>query len=77
MSRRDERRRKVEGAFAEFRRAVAAALGAASREHRQLADERAGPDHPDPLARPQHVTPAFGDDHELGAGRPLDGEVGP
>jgi hypothetical protein len=41
VSRRDERRRKIEDSFEEFRRAVAAALGAATREHRQLADERA------------------------------------
>ncbi|GAA3459974.1 FtsK/SpoIIIE domain-containing protein [Saccharothrix longispora] len=41
MSRRDERRRRIEGAFEEFRAAVAAALGNASREHRLLADERA------------------------------------
>ncbi|MFI9814072.1 FtsK/SpoIIIE domain-containing protein [Saccharothrix variisporea] len=41
MSRRDERRRKVEGSFEEFRDAVAAALGNASRELRQLVDERA------------------------------------
>ena len=41
MSRRDERRRRIEGSFEEFRRAVAAALGNASREHRLLADERA------------------------------------
>ncbi|MFD1149690.1 FtsK/SpoIIIE domain-containing protein [Saccharothrix hoggarensis] len=41
MSRRDERRKRIEGSFEEFRRAVAAALGNASREHRLLADERA------------------------------------
>ncbi|WP_433267973.1 FtsK/SpoIIIE domain-containing protein [Actinosynnema sp. CS-041913] len=41
MSRRDERRRRIEGAFEEFRRAVAATLGNASRELRQLADDRA------------------------------------
>lgn len=41
MSRRDERRKKIEGSFEEFRRAVAAALGNASREQRGLADERA------------------------------------
>ncbi|NUT48051.1 MAG: cell division protein FtsK [Saccharothrix sp.] len=41
MSRRDERRRRIEDSFEEFRRAVAAALGNASREHRLLADERA------------------------------------
>ena len=40
MSRRDERRRRIEGSFEEFRKAVAAALGNASREHRVLADER-------------------------------------
>ncbi|MBB5956465.1 hypothetical protein FHS29_003051 [Saccharothrix tamanrassetensis] len=41
MSRRDERRRRIEASFEEFRRAVAAALGNASRELRQLVDERA------------------------------------
>ncbi|TWP49988.1 cell division protein FtsK [Lentzea tibetensis] len=41
MSRRDDRRKKVEEAFAEFRVAVSAALGAVSREHRLLAEERA------------------------------------
>ncbi|GLZ34395.1 cell division protein FtsK [Lentzea sp. NBRC 105346] len=41
MNRRDDRRRKVEEAFDEFRRAVSAALGAVSREHRLLAEERA------------------------------------
>ncbi|WP_367132735.1 FtsK/SpoIIIE domain-containing protein [Saccharothrix sp. HUAS TT1] len=41
MSRRDERRRRIEDSFEEFRTAVAAALGNASREHRLLADERA------------------------------------
>ena len=41
MSRRDDRRRKIEDSFEEFRLSVAAALGNASREHRELADERA------------------------------------
>ncbi|CCH27917.1 FtsK/SpoIIIE domain-containing protein [Actinosynnema sp. NPDC047251] len=41
MIRRDERRRRIEDSFEEFRRAVAAALGNASRELRQLADDRA------------------------------------
>ncbi|WP_158842579.1 FtsK/SpoIIIE domain-containing protein [Saccharothrix deserti] len=41
MNRRDERRKRIESSFEEFRRAVAAALGNASREHRLLADERA------------------------------------
>jgi hypothetical protein len=41
VSRRDERRKKIEDSFEEFRLAVAAALGNASREHRELADERA------------------------------------
>ncbi|MBW4719034.1 FtsK/SpoIIIE domain-containing protein [Saccharothrix obliqua] len=41
MSRRDERRRRIEDSFEEFRLAVAAALGNASRELRRLADERA------------------------------------
>jgi len=41
VSRRDERRKKIEDSYEAFRRAVAAALGNASREHRELADERA------------------------------------
>ncbi|MBP2340596.1 hypothetical protein JOF41_006774 [Saccharothrix coeruleofusca] len=41
MSRRDERRRKVQAALEEFRRSVAAALGNAAREHHRLAEERA------------------------------------
>ena len=41
MGRRDERRRRIEDAFAAFRRAVAAALGAASRQHDRVAVERA------------------------------------
>ncbi|MEU4738909.1 FtsK/SpoIIIE domain-containing protein [Actinosynnema sp. NPDC023658] len=41
MSRRDERRKRIESSFEEFRKAVAAALGNASREHRLLAAERA------------------------------------
>ncbi|HEX6342729.1 FtsK/SpoIIIE domain-containing protein [Umezawaea sp.] len=41
MSRRDERRQRIEDSFEEFRLSVAAALGNASREHRELADERA------------------------------------
>lgn len=41
MSRRDDRRRRVEDAFAEFQRAVSAALGSVAREHRALAVEHA------------------------------------
>lgn len=41
MSRRDDRRRKVEEAFTEFQRAVSAALGSVAREHRALAVEHA------------------------------------
>ena len=41
MTRRDERRRRIEEAFAEFQRAVAAALGSVAREHRSLATEHA------------------------------------
>jgi hypothetical protein len=41
VNRRDERRKKIEDSYEEFRTAVAAALGNASREHRELADERA------------------------------------
>ncbi|KAA2263006.1 cell division protein FtsK [Solihabitans fulvus] len=41
MSRRDERRKKIEDAFAEFRQAIAGALGAASRQHARIAVERA------------------------------------
>src|SRR5687768_15899831 len=41
MTRRDERRRRIEEAFAEFQRAVAAALGSVAREHRALATEHA------------------------------------
>jgi len=41
VSRRDERRRRIEDSFEEFRRAVAATLGNASRELRRLADDRA------------------------------------
>ncbi|MEU4800905.1 FtsK/SpoIIIE domain-containing protein [Actinosynnema sp. NPDC023587] len=41
MIKRDERRRRIEDSFEEFRRAVAAVLGNASRELRQLADDRA------------------------------------
>ncbi|MEO6084371.1 MAG: FtsK/SpoIIIE domain-containing protein [Umezawaea sp.] len=41
MSRRDERRGKIQDSFEEFRLSVAAALGNASREQRELAYERA------------------------------------
>ncbi|MFD5830863.1 FtsK/SpoIIIE domain-containing protein [Lentzea sp. NPDC060358] len=41
MSRRDDRRRKVEEAFTGFQRAVSAALGSVAREHRALAAEHA------------------------------------
>ncbi|MDT7789469.1 MAG: hypothetical protein QOF58_7888, partial [Pseudonocardiales bacterium] len=41
MSRRDDRRRRIEEAFAEFQRAVSAALGSVAREHRALATEHA------------------------------------
>ncbi|SDH01990.1 FtsK/SpoIIIE family protein [Lentzea fradiae] len=41
MSRRDDRRRRIEDSFAEFQRAVSAALGSVAREHRALATEHA------------------------------------
>jgi hypothetical protein len=41
VSRRDDRRRRIEDSYEEFRSAVAAVLGAATREHRELAEERA------------------------------------
>lgn len=41
MSRRDDRRQRIEDAFAEFQRAVSAALGSVAREHRALAAEHA------------------------------------
>src|SRR5688500_11314313 len=41
MSRRDDRRQRIEVAFAEFQRAVSAALGSVAREHRLLATEHA------------------------------------
>lgn len=41
MSRREERQRRIRDSFEELRRAVAAALGNAEREHRLLAEEHA------------------------------------